>query len=166
MYAKAPLVGFWIISTIFVALCVWYAFVLSAEPLDSAYAPRPSVGTELTATECLEFSIVCIRVTNASTFDFEGLDVYFHSRSERFGLVRAGESTAYRRIERTDRDVSAKAYFDGRQFIYRASDTYRNAELKPGIYNFRYEASFSAPITLGDNAAEMTVSIEVDGDGI
>jgi hypothetical protein len=114
----------------------------------------------------LNFDIVCIRVTNASEFDFDGLDVFFHSRTERFGRVRAGESTPYRRIKQTDRDVTAKAYSDGRQFVYRASDGYRKSDLKPGIYNYNYEASLDAPITMGHIAAEMTVSVELDGHGI
>jgi hypothetical protein len=166
VYAKALQVGFWVVSTIFVALCVWYVFVLYSEPSNLGYAARPTVGADLTSTECLEFDIICVRVTNASKFDFEGLDVFFDSRSERFGLVKAGEFTPYRRVEYTDRDVSATAYSDGRKFIYRGSDTSGTPDLKPGVFTFHYEANFNAPITLGDIASEMTVSVESDGHGI
>ena len=157
------------VSVAFVALVAWYWFVLSAQPLITDYATRPAHGIDLTADECLKSRIVCIRINNASDFDFDAFDIGFPSQVEHFSPLRARATTSYRRVDCAYRYGSAEAYASSQRFVFQSTDFVGEECLRPGVYTYRYTAHLlERPSFVKDSVqhGELESSFQVDNHGI
>lgn len=169
MYGRSQLVVFSAVLALFATLLAWYWFVLGSEPWTSDYAPRPAIGVDLPEAECQKANIVCIRVANASEFNFDGFDINFGGRLERFGFVGAGALTAYRRVENAYRSNRTVAYSADRKFAFTPTDHVGEEYLSPGIYTYRYTGHLlSNPYETKNSVihGELDITFELDNHGI
>lgn len=87
---------------------------------------------------CSALEHLCIRVENTTGIDFDIFEVRFPGQVEDFGTLRAGEISAYRRIDRSYDHAWTEAVSDGRVFVLVVIDHLGERFLPPGNYTLRY----------------------------
>ena len=111
---------------------------------------------------------ICIRVDNASDFDFESFKVNFSGQMVEFGQVDAGQISAYRKVEVAYRYAATEAFSDERRFILQPIDFVGERTLLPGRYTYRYYVDeLDEPRIKGDWSLHgyMSVRLVVDDGG-
>lgn len=79
-----------------------------------------------------------MRVENTSNIDFDSFDVHFPDQVEKFGRLRAGQISAYRKIERAYSYAYTEAFSGERRFVLQPIDFVGETFVPAGIYTYRF----------------------------
>lgn len=126
-------------------------------------------GPDMAAEDCLGADYVCIRVKNTSMFDFGRFNVHFPNYTEKYGSIRAGEISAYRRTDRAHGYAYTEAFSRFRKFVLQPKDYVGERDLLPGIYTYEYSAEARKKMNFGGGRflrGEMDVMLIDDSDSI
>ena len=97
---------------------------------------------------------VLIRVTNGSTYQLESVYVNTSGGENNYGLLRAGQSSAYKAFKTAYRYANVKAVVEGEELAMTPYDYVGETPLKPGYY------SYMLGVTTTNNGKQLSLQLE------
>ncbi len=113
------------------------AILLGCCYLASCHSARPALDEHLSNENCPSNELICVRVENASELDFDKFEVRFLGQIEEFGPLEAGQTSSYRKIEKTYRYAYTLVISGSRRFVLQPIDFVGEKLVAPGSYTYR-----------------------------
>lgn len=139
-----------------------------ARELEDAGCPPETItlNRELTADQCHSDSLLCIRIENQSSIDFDSFVINFPNQAQEYGPISAGATSTYRQVGCAYSYNRTIAYSGGRRYVRGINDHIGDPFLSAGTYTLRYTVDeFQEPRgTNSDVYGRMDDELVIDGD--